>query len=96
MVLISVMIEVCHEFHAVAQRDQWSLCSARMQVRSPAQHSRLKDPVLPQLWNRSDPWPGNSIGHGEAKNEEKKKKVKGLAMHSKGIRISPKGSMTMC
>ena len=60
---------------AVVQRDQWCLCSARMQVRSPAWHSGLKDPVLPplqprlQLWLRSDPWPGNFICHGEAKNE---------------------------
>ena len=39
----------------------------------------VKDPMLPQLWLSlqlqlgSDTWPGNSIGHGVAKNEKKKK-----------------------
>ena len=39
--------------------------AAKMQVRSPAQHSRLKDLVLPQLWHNYqmqlgfNDWPGN-------------------------------------
>ena len=38
---------------AVMQWDQWLLCSTRMQVRFPAQHSGLKNLVLLQLWCRS-------------------------------------------
>ena len=54
---------------AVAQWDWRCLCSTRMQVRSPAWHSELKDLVMPPLWRRSkqwlgfDLWPGNSICH---------------------------------
>ena len=50
---------------AVAQQD-WHLCSARIQDRSPTWHSGLKDPALPKLpevahlWVGSDPWPGSS------------------------------------
>ena len=39
----------------------------------------VKDPALPQLWLRLrprlqfDPWPGRSIGCGEAKNEKRRK-----------------------
>ena len=33
----------------MAQWDRRHLCSARTQVRSPAQHIELKDPVLLQL-----------------------------------------------
>ena len=40
---------------AVMPWDQWCLCSTRTQVRSPAWHSGLKDPVLPQLWLGPDP-----------------------------------------
>ena len=46
-----------------------------------AQHSRLKDLVLPQLWHRlqlqlrSDPWPWNSICHRAAKKEKKIKTI---------------------
>lgn len=64
----------------MAQWDQWHLCSARMQVRSPALHSGLKDPATPQLWHRSqlqlrsDSWPGNSICHSAARKRKKKKK----------------------
>ena len=49
------------------------------QVLSPALHSGLKDPVLPQLHCRSqlqlgyDSWPGNSIGHGVAKKTPNKR-----------------------
>ena len=63
---------------AVVQGHQWHLCSTRRQVRSPAGHSGLKDPALPQLqhrsqlWLKSDPWPRNSACHRVAK---KKKKV---------------------
>ena len=32
--------------------------TAQVRVRSPAQHSGLKDPILPQLWHRSYPWVG--------------------------------------
>ena len=52
---------------AVAQQGGWCLCSARIWVRSPASHSGLKDPALPQLWCgsqlrlASEPWPRNSI-----------------------------------
>ena len=51
----------------MAQWDWRRLCSAGMQVQSPAWHSGLKDPALPQLqhssklWLRSAPWPGTSI-----------------------------------
>ena len=37
----------------VRAQDQQHLCSVRIQVWSPAWHNRLKDPVLPQLWHRS-------------------------------------------
>ena len=37
----------------MAQRDWWCLCSARMQVPSPAWQKELKDPGLPQLQRRS-------------------------------------------
>ena len=46
----------------------------------PGLTQRVKDPALPllrlrvQLWLGSDPWPGNSICHGTAKKEKKKKK----------------------
>ena len=46
---------------------QRHLCSARMQVWSPAWHNGLRVPVLPQMqrgsqvWLRSDLWPRNSI-----------------------------------
>ena len=33
--------------------------AAEVWVQSLAQHSGLKDPVLPQLWHRFGPWPGN-------------------------------------
>lgn len=32
---------------------------AEVQVQSPAQHSELKTPELPQLWLLFNPWPGN-------------------------------------
>ena len=59
------------------QWDQQCLCSAGTQVRSPAQHSGLKDPVLHrfQLWFGSDHQPRNSICYGVAKKEKKKKSV---------------------
>ena len=71
---------------AVAQRDQWCLCSARTQVRSPAQHGRLKDPTWPQLWRRlqlwlrSDPCPGTPCAAGQQKKEKKKKKITQMAL----------------
>ena len=61
----------------VAQWDQQHLCSARTQVRSLAGHSKLKGPVLPQLWHRlqlwleSDPWPRNCICRRVAKKEKR-------------------------
>ena len=64
----------------MVQRDWWHLGSAGTDTGSildPAQ--RVKDPALPQLWLRlqlrlrSDPWPGNSICCGAAKNGKKKK-----------------------
>ena len=40
----------------VAQCDQWCLCSAWMQIWSPAQQSGLKILMLPQLWHRLHLW----------------------------------------
>ena len=48
----------------------------RMQVRSLAQHSWLKDPALLQLqhklqlWLTSDPWPASTICHRVARKEK--------------------------
>ena len=61
---------------AVTQWNEQHLCSTRTQVRSLAQHSGFKDPMLPhlhslQLWFGSDPWPRNSICLGVAKKEKK-------------------------
>ena len=59
-----------------------------MQVRSLAWHSGLKDLVLLelrhrlQLWLGSDPWSGNSMYHGVAKNEKDKTKPKTLKRKS--------------
>ena len=42
----------------------------------------IKDPALPQLWLRqslwlrSDPWPGDPMGHGVAKKKKGKKRKK--------------------
>ena len=55
----------------VAQQDQQCLGSARMRVQCLAQW--VKDPAMLQLQLGSDPWPGNSICPGAAKNEKKKK-----------------------
>ena len=35
-----------------------------------------KDPMLRQLWLRSDPWPGTSIPNQAAKKEKRKEKEK--------------------
>ena len=62
----------------VVQWNQQHLCSARMQVQSPAQNSGLKDLVLLQLqyrlqlWFGSDTRPRNSICCGVAKKGGKK------------------------
>ena len=64
----------------MVQQDQWHVYSTRMQVRSPARNSGLKDPMSLPLWHRlqlrlrSDPRPGNSICQGAAKNGKKQKK----------------------
>ena len=64
----------------MVQWDWWRLRRARMQVRSLAWHSGLKDLVLPQLWSKSelqwasDPWPGNSICCEVAKKKKKRRK----------------------
>ena len=55
----------------MAQQDQQCLGSARMRVQCLAQW--VKDPAMLQLQLGSDPWPGNSICPGAAKNEKKKK-----------------------
>lgn len=52
------------------QRDWHGVCSTRMQLRASAQHSGSKDLALLKLQLASDPWPGNSICHGLAKNEK--------------------------
>ena len=67
----------------------------------PGQAQWVKDPVLPQLWLRSqlqfrsDPLPGSSICHGAAKNEKGKKKKKkkklGVIMKMKTIYKLEKG-----
>ena len=57
---------------AFVPQHQWRLCSTRVQVRSTAQHSWLKDPALlqlrygSQLWLTSSSWPGDSISLGVA------------------------------
>ena len=62
--------------HTVAQLDQWEHWYTGS-IPSPAQW--VKDPVLPQLWLRSqlwlryDPWPGNFIYYRVSKNREKNK-----------------------
>ena len=61
---------------ALAKWDRWHLCSSRMQVRSIAQHSGLKDLAFLQQWLKSNPWPGISICHRAAKKEERKKERK--------------------
>ena len=49
--------------------------SAEAQVTSPAQCSRLKDLVLPQLWLRFSPWPRNfQMLQMQPKRKKKKKK----------------------
>ena len=68
----------------MGQQDLQHLCSARMQVSSPAPHSELKDPALLQLYHRSqlrlgyDPWPENSIW--VAKKEKKRAIKPGLIL----------------
>ena len=52
-----------------------AMALAASRVRSPAQHSGLKEMQLrcgSQLWLGSDPWPRNSICLGVAKKEKKK------------------------
>ena len=44
---------------AVAQVTAGMQVTAEMRVRTLAQRSRLKDPTLPQLWLRFNPWPRN-------------------------------------
>ena len=71
----------------MAQWDQWHLCSTRMQVQSSAQHSGLKDQVLPflqhrlQLRLRSDPWPRISLCCRVAKNGREKKPLSVILVH---------------
>ena len=61
----------------MAQGDWCCLCNAGTQVQSPGLEQLVEDPVLPQLWRRSqlqlgsDPWLGTSICHGVVKNENK-------------------------
>ena len=64
----------------MVQWDWQCLCSTRMQVRSSAWHSRLKDVVLLcswcrlQRWLGSDPLPGNSMCHMPWGGQKRKKK----------------------
>ena len=57
---------------------------------SPGLAQWVKDLALPQLghrlqlWLRSDPWPGNSIGHRAAKKETNKQKKWGQAREFPG------------
>ena len=54
------------------------------QVGSLAQHSGsgVEDLVLLQLWLGSDPWPRNSICHGVAEKEKRKKEMTESAFSS--------------
>ena len=59
--------------------DWWYLGSSGTWLQSPARHSGVsKDLALLQLqlrlrqWLGYDPWPGNSICHGMAKNGKKR------------------------
>ena len=47
------------------------LCSARMQVPSPAQQTGFKDPMWSQLQLQSDPWPRYCDATGRPKKEKK-------------------------
>ena len=41
-----------------------NVLSVRMQVQSQASLSGVKDPALPQLWQRSQMWLGSGVGGG--------------------------------
>lgn len=64
----------------VVQWDQWCFGNADIAGSIPGPVQWVKDPVLLQLWLRSqpqlrsDPWPGSSICYGAAEKEKKKKK----------------------
>ena len=66
--------------YTVAQQDRQCLCSTRTQARSPAQHSRLKDQAMIQLWLRfklGQIWSLNWELHmlwGDQKQKRKKRK----------------------
>lgn len=53
------------------RRDQRCFCSAGTQVQAPARPSGLKGLVLSHLHLRPDPWLGNSVCRGAAKNGKK-------------------------
>ena len=59
--VLSQSVELLELVLAVAPRDWRCLCSVRTQVRSPAQHSGLKDPVLPQRQLGSQLWLGSEL-----------------------------------
>ena len=60
------------------KQDKRRLWSTGSQVQSPAQYVKdlalLQVPRSSHLWLGSDPWPGNSRGHGPTRKKKKKKK----------------------
>ena len=67
----------------MVQGDPWWPCSRRDTCSTPGLAQWVKDPALPQLWYKLqvrlifNPWPGNSMCLGAAKEEKKKKGKKG-------------------
>ena len=59
------------------KQDKRRLWSTGSQVQSPAQYVKdlalLQVPRSSHLWLGSDPWPGNSRGHGPTRKKKKKK-----------------------
>ena len=60
------------------KQDKRRLWSTGSQVQSPAQYVKdlalLQVPRSSHLWLGSDPWPGNSRGHGATRKEKKKER----------------------
>ena len=64
----------CGAMESVASWERWDTGS----IPNPAQWALLQLKLRLQLLLRSDPWPGNAICHGGAKNEKKKQERRSL------------------